>query len=217
VIYLNKKTRKEVANVVAGIFLIVSLGLYFYLKINNFYILIGILFVTLLIELTLLMILPTKQSRKRNSPKNKKQFKVNNRVPPGRRLPIEKLIHMELDKINGHEFEELCRAYLSSKYKHVEKTKDQKDGGVDIVYVNEDGLRVAVQCKHYLRSGKLIDVNDIRKLDSARKNHKCMLSEFITTSRFTKPALAEASDRRMETHDILWVKSNIDSWRGMEK
>jgi restriction system protein len=98
-------------------------------------------------------------------------------------------------------------------YKPV-KTPEAKDGGVDMILA--DGIKIAVQVKHRYKSGNQITVKDIRELDSAKKNHRCVASWFITSSTFTKDALRQADAYRMKTSDITYVQSKIIPWKERE-
>jgi restriction system protein len=119
--------------------------------------------------------------------------------------------------MSGLEFEQLVFLYFKAiGYKPV-KTPESKDGGVDMILTNKaDGIKIAVQVKHRYKSGNQITVKEIRELDSAKKNHRCVSSWFITSSTFTNDALRQADVYRMKTSDINYVESKIIPWKERE-
>lgn len=120
---------------------------------------------------------------------------------------------LPLEELSWREFEELCFFYYKAKGYKPCKTSEGADGGVDLIIFNRhQNTEVAVQIKHY-KKGKQIDVKLIRELDSAKKNHGCILAEMITSSRFTNPALVEADRRNIKCRDIEWVNSKLLLWR----
>lgn len=148
-----------------------------------------------------------------------KQKKPNQEqsIPHNRLLPEEKILTLPLEKISWREFERLCFLYYKAKGYKPRETSSGADGGIDLIIYNRHHMtEVAIQIKHYINSGNQIDVKLIRELDSAKKNHRCIMADFITTSTFTNPALVEADDRKIETRDINWVRSNIEPWRRLE-
>jgi restriction system protein len=215
---MNKKDKKELGYLISfgTLILLIWITNSMNLPWNAAYTFIGIFIFSIVFGHLVISLLPDKKAKNNNpikNTKNQKQSKASNRVPPGRRLPIEKLIHMELDKINGHEFEELCRAYIASKYKYVEKTPDQKDGGVDIIFVDEEGFRVAVQCKHYINSGKKVTLKEINELEGAKRSRKCIRTLFICTTIFTDSARETANKYKMDLWDYSDVKNKIIRWK----
>ncbi|WP_246218514.1 restriction endonuclease [Litoribacterium kuwaitense] len=121
---------------------------------------------------------------------------------------------LPLEDLSWREFERLCYLYFKARGYKPQETADGADGGVDLVIYNRHHqAKEAIQIKHYLRSGNQITVKDIRELNSAKRNHGCMLARFITTSSYTKDALIEADQYRITCHDIHWIKNRIEKWR----
>ncbi|AEH47104.1 restriction endonuclease [Parageobacillus thermoglucosidasius] len=131
--------------------------------------------------------------------------------------PDNVILQLPLEELSGLEFEQLVFLYFKAiGYKPV-KTPEAKDGGVDMILTNKaDGLKIAVQVKHRYKSGNQITVKEIRELDSAKKNHRCISSWFITSGTFTNAALVEADTRRMKTSDITYVENKIIPWKERE-
>ena len=189
----------------------------------------GILFVLFALIIGLIIygivwnLIPTKKNKKNNnkvrknaSNKNNNLAKKSNFKPPNnRQLPDHEIIKLDLKDISAKELERLCCMYYISKGYKAEETKRGADGGIDIIYYHPEHGKTAVQVKHYLHSGKKINVDEIRKLNSAKLNYGCVFTEFITTSTYTSTAKAEAPTS-METRDIYWFERVIIPWMKKE-
>ena len=128
-------------------------------------------------------------SNKKNSPSKTPQKEHN-------LLRSEKeILTLPLEELTWREFERLCFLYYKAKGYKPRETSEGADGGVDlIIYNRHHQADVAIQIKHYTNP---VTVEHVRQLDSAKKNHKCILAEFITTSFYTTAASREASDRKI--------------------
>ncbi|MCG3085911.1 restriction endonuclease [Anoxybacillus sp. LAT_35] len=154
----------------------------------------------------------TSSSQKRTSQASSSQTTGKYNVRPD-----DVIIQLPLEELEGLEFEQLVYLYLKATGWKPIKTPETKDGGVDIVVINKtDGLKTAVQVKHYYRSKTQVTVKDIRELDSAKKNHHCIGTWFITSGTFTNAALVEADTRRMKTSDVTFVETKIIPWKERE-
>jgi len=154
----------------------------------------------------------TSTSKKTTSPASSSQTTGKYNVRPD-----DVIIQLPLEELEGLEFEQLVYLYLKATGWKPIKTPETKDGGVDIVVINKtDGLKTAVQVKHYYRSKTQVTVKDIRELDSAKKNHRCIGTWFITSGTFTNAALVEADTRRMKTSDVTFVETKIIPWKERE-
>ncbi|WP_174880955.1 restriction endonuclease, partial [Metabacillus niabensis] len=126
------------------------------------------------------------------------------------------IIKSKLEELSWREFERLCYLYFKSKG-YTSETPEGADGGVDLVVYNKHHkANEAIQIKHYLASGNRITVKEIRELSTAKRNHKCPLAMFITTSSFTKDALLQADKFSIECKDIHWVNNNIVKWQAQQ-
>lgn len=209
---MNTKERKTSSNVIAGFYLITALAIYwFVLKSNNLYILFGIIISVPIFERLVFMALPKKKTKK-SSNKNKQKAssaKQNNRLRSDKEI-----INSKLADLSWREFERLCYLYFKAKGYKTSETSEGADGGVDLIIFNKHhNANEAIQIKHYLASGNRITVKEIRELSTAKRNHKCPLAMFITTSTFTKDALLQADKFKIECKDINWVKNNIVKWQ----
>ncbi|WP_025949298.1 MULTISPECIES: restriction endonuclease [Geobacillus] len=214
---MNKRDRQTLARLGGFTFLVVIFLIRS--KFNNPYVFLGLLifgtaFVVALIE----SLIPVKSStRKRQSPQKKiSESKKGIKTATGKYgvRSDHVILQTPLEHLSGLEFEQLVYLYLKSTGWQPIKTPEAKDGGVDIVVTNKaDGLKIAVQVKHYYRSKSQVTVKDIRELDSAKKNHGCIGTWFITSGTFTNAALVEADMRKMRTSDITYVETKILPWR----
>ncbi len=127
------------------------------------------------------------------------------------------ILQLPLENLSGLEFEQLVYLYLKANGWKPIKTPEAKDGGVDMIVTNKtDGLKIAVQVKHHYKSKSQVTVKEIRELDSAKKNHRCIGAWFITSGTFTNAALVEGDTRRMKTSDVTFVETKIIPWKERE-
>ncbi|MDQ0228602.1 restriction endonuclease [Metabacillus niabensis] len=210
---MNTKNRKNLSKVVGGLFLISSLSIWIVSKSTNIYILFGILVTVPIIERIVFITIPKKETKKTRTKNISKatSTKNNNRLRDDNTI-----IKSKLEELSWREFERLCYLYFKSKG-YTSETPEGADGGVDLVVYNKHHkANEAIQIKHYLASGNRITVKEIRELSTAKRNHKCPLAMFITTSSFTKDALLQADKFSIECKDIHWVNNNIVKWQAQQ-
>lgn len=107
----------------------------------------------------------------------------------------------------GHRFEYYCAELLRKNgFSEVEVTQASGDQGVDIL-ANKDGVRYAIQCKHFQSS---LGNKPIQEVNAGKTFYKCHVGVVMTNSTFTPGAkdLAEA------TGVLLWDGEKI---KQMEK
>ncbi|WP_260471950.1 restriction endonuclease [Bacillus salinus] len=227
----RKQRQRDVYTIVAGSILLLGLWVMYQFDITNFYYLIGLVLFAVVMGTITSSFVPDMR-KKENKHKNMytglpNKLITNNSVekstiknkPTSLRdnsniLRAEKeIMTLPLENISWREFEELCYLYYKAKGYKPRKTSEGADGGVDLIIFNRHhNTEVAVQIKHY-KKGQQIDVKLIRELDSAKKNHGCILAEMITSSRFTNPALIEADRRNIECKGDEWINSKLLPWR----
>ncbi|MCR2823792.1 restriction endonuclease [Lederbergia panacisoli] len=192
---MTKKEKRAISNVIAGLSLLVGLFLYWSVfNSNNYYLLFGLILATPVVERITYSILPDKKSKKRSTGKKVKNKSLTN-IPSNRLRDDKEIIGSKLEELSWKEFERLCFLYFKAKGYKTRESGEGADGGVDlIIYNRHHKAEEAIQIKHYLNSGNPITVTQIRELNSAKRNHNCVLSRFITTSSYTKYALREADD-----------------------
>lgn len=173
-------------------------------------------------------LIPDKKTKKRSkntkkriaSTKNPVSIKINKETSltsnPYNVKPLDQLLTYDLKDLSGFDFEELCFQYFKHNYKYVEQTSYAKDKGVDFIFKDQDGFRVAVQVKHRLNSKNKVTLSEINELNGARKVHHCNRGLFITSAGYTSDALKHAKDLNIDTHAGTWVENKILRWREKE-
>lgn len=111
-----------------------------------------------------------------------------------------------VDVMTGFEFEDLIAELLRRDgYGSVRVVGRAGDRGVDVTALSPDGRKVAVQCK---RQQKTVGADRIRNLIGAvHGSYTGHIGVLITSSTFTKPALAEA-----EGSLILVDRNDLVRW-----
>lgn len=222
---LNKKKKKELDWALGVIFALIGLVIWYKFFPDN-WILFFVFLITGKILPTLLLNMITDKSPKNTTSKKptkssktvKSTSKIGTSITSSNRLlPDDEILKLQLDEMSWREFEQLCYMYYKSKGYKPRLTKDGADGGVDLIYYSPyHKAEVAVQIKHRIGSGNQIEAKLIRELVAAKRNHNCILAEFITTSGYSNTALAEAGDRKIQCHDLSWVENKIIKWKNEE-
>ncbi|UOQ47207.1 restriction endonuclease [Gracilibacillus caseinilyticus] len=220
---MTKKDINNLKSLIGGSIVIIGLLLWNKLPMNfsAIYYLLGLFLGGAIVAEIICSFIPVKKTKRKTANKRTKKVKsksVNNKdIPPNILRSKKEILTLPLEKISWREFEEICYLYYKAKGCRPRRTSEGADGGVDlIIYSKKDMAYEAVQIKHYINSGRQIDVRPIRELDSAKKNEGCPLGRFIASTTFTNPAMIEAGDRRIETNSIEWVRSTLDTWRRKE-
>ncbi|WP_282154844.1 restriction endonuclease [Cytobacillus gottheilii] len=187
---------------------------------ENIYVLIGFtFFVALLVYGVIFILLPDKKSKKKKATvkntNNQKQANTDKKQGGSRALSNllrsdDEILNLPIEEISWKEFERLCYLYYKAKGYKPQLTKDGADGGVDLI-VNDPKhkAKVAIQIKHKIDSGNQVTVREIRELDSAKKNHKCVLADFISSTGYTTDAMLEADRTKIN----CYTADRIVSWK----
>lgn len=217
---MNKQVRKSLVNVISGLFLMISLYLYWNVfHGTNMYSFLGILIATPIINGIMYKVLPVKgKGKKRVSSPRKNNSKGHKSKKVFHQLRSDKeIIESPLEELSWREFERICYLYFKARGYKPRQTANGADGGVDlIIYNRHHQANEAVQIKHYLLSKNQITVREIRELNSAKRNYNCVLARFITSSGYTRQALMEADKYKIRCDHIDWVRSRIEKWRKSE-
>lgn len=107
----------------------------------------------------------------------------------------------DINKLGGHEFEDLIERLLLKMGFKTEGRKKAADGGIDIVALSSQPLvsgRYIIQCKRYGNSVSSPIVRDLYGVVNATNANKGIL---ITTSTFTSEAVEFARDKPIELID----------------
>ncbi|WP_017186152.1 restriction endonuclease [Alkalibacillus haloalkaliphilus] len=226
----RKKRKEAIYTVVAGPILFIGLWVMFQFSITSIYYIFGLVLFAVLMGGFASSFVPDmrkkenksknmytglpKQSNKKRNLNGSNQKKSNGLSSNSNILRSEKeIMTLPFEEISWREFEELCFNYYKAKGYKPRRTSEGADGGVDLIIFNRHyNAEIAIQIKHYKKE-RQIDVKLIRELDSAKKNHGCILAEMTTSSRFTNPALVEADKRNIVCRGDDWINSKLLPWR----
>ncbi|MDF2605886.1 MAG: hypothetical protein K0S34_76 [Bacillales bacterium] len=111
-------------------------------------------------------------------------------------------------KLHHNDFEKLVADYFSLLGYKSEVTQKTADGGKDVIMWDSKNNKILVECKRYTPGNK-VDVKLIRQLKGTMAIEKVNKGYFVTTSSFTKSALAEAEKLDITTIDGDDLSINI--------
>jgi len=187
----------------------------------------GALAISFIVGESVKAMIPTKKTKRKSTKKkttnssatkkttNKKATNSSPKKGHNQLRGKKEILTLPFDQLTWREFEKLCYYYFEAKGQKPEETGEGADGGIDLIIWNkEDNGREAVQIKKYTK--QQVDVRIIRELNTAKKNHKCMLARLITTSDISLAAMREADDNRIATNDKTWVQNKLLTWRDHE-
>lgn len=115
--------------------------------------------------------------------------------------PIENEL-LEIDKMEGHAFEEWCAALLRKNgFENVLVTPGSNDQGVDIVAEKEE-IYYAIQCKCYSSD---LGNTPVQEVYAGKEMYNCQVAVVLTNRHFTEGAKALAKRTRV----LLWDREKI--------
>ncbi|OBR69059.1 hypothetical protein A7K91_11040 [Paenibacillus oryzae] len=124
----------------------------------------------------------------------------------------QEILQSSFDRLSGAEFERLLALYFRDQgYKVQEVGIGGRDGGVDLVIIDQRGEKTAVQAKCYA-AHNTVGVSVVRELVGAKRNHDCILSLLITTSDLTAPAKKEAEQFKVEYWHGGILENKLKAW-----
>lgn len=124
----------------------------------------------------------------------------------------EVILTKPLNDLNGTEFERLLALYFRDEgYIVHEVGVGGNDGGVDLVIVDKRGEKTAVQAKCYA-DHNMVPVQVVRELNTAKRNHDCMLTLIVTTSDLTGPAKKQAEQFRVDYWHGGVLEQKLNVW-----
>ncbi|MEW5320727.1 restriction endonuclease [Geobacillus thermoleovorans] len=237
----RKQRQKIVYEGVAGLVLLCGLGIWWQFQLS-IYFLIAIVFVAVALGAITSSYAPDmrkKESKNKNPytglpqknavkkpskpSSSKKQATPANSVSSSGQAgkngvrPDDVIMRLPLQELNGYEFERLCYLYFKAMGYKPELTPPAQDKGVDLILTDkQENFKIAVQCKHYINSGRQITVKEIRELVGAKRNHNCIKGWFIATTTYTNAALVEADSHHIDCFAIEFVKNKIIPWKEQE-
>lgn len=89
-----------------------------------------------------------------------------------------------------YEYEKfVAKNLLERGYHNAEVTQQSNDFGVDILAVNSEGWRIAIQCKRYQGS---VGISAVQEVLTGREYYNCDLAAVYTTGSYTQQAISLA-------------------------
>lgn len=218
---MNKTQRNSILQIIYMLIFFSCIAFVLLTK-QNFYYLIAAIIIPSIITWIISLFIPFNQNKKKSKKKKQEIKKRKNKhiiektsvnVNHNFLHSDEEIYLLPLEKLTWRDFERLCYLYFKAKGYKPRKTSEGADGGVDlIVYNKHHKTDVAIQIKKYAK-GNQITVREIRELATAKKNHNCILADFITTSSFTSAALREADKFKIKCYSIEWVENKLVRWK----
>lgn len=114
-------------------------------------------------------------------------------------LELEKIDAMS---VSGYEFEKYITKLLEKHGYKTETTQASNDNGVDVIAINKDGVRYAIQCKCY---SSTVGNGAVQEVSAGMNIYNCQVAVVITNNYFTSAAkkLAEANKVLLWDRDVL--------------
>ncbi len=162
---------------------------------------------------------PAKKQRKRKrKPTAKRSVSTSNGIGASSQRksstcrPDEVILSLPLNQLGWAEFERLLALYFRDQgYVVHEVGVGGKDGGVDLVIIDRRGEKTAVQAKCYSDRNN-VGPSVIRELNTAKRNHDCMLSMLVTASDLTVEARKEADKFRVDYWHGALLEDKLARW-----
>lgn len=89
-----------------------------------------------------------------------------------------------------YEYEKfVAKNLLERGYRNAEVTQQSNDFGADILAVNSEGWRIAIQCKRYHGS---VGISAVQEVLTGREYYDCDLAAVYTTGSYTQQAISLA-------------------------
>lgn len=121
-------------------------------------------------------------------------IEVSAPAPETSPAPANLVVHLR--KIDWFQFEKLIEiVYRKLGYLVTRRGGANPDGGIDLI-IEKDGLKTAVQCKHWKKRG--VGVAAVRQFAGALQDAKIQSGVFVTLNGYTGEAKSYAERNRLE-------------------
>lgn len=158
------------------------------------------------------LIAPHKNKRKVKKTNRKMSNTKSQTKRPMQNRTDHEILNSSLENLSGSEFERLLALYFQDQgFKVREVGIGGRDGGVDLVIIDQRGEKIAVQAKCYAKHNS-VGVQIVRELVGAKRNHDCILSLLITTSDLTVSAKKEAEQFKVDYWHGGVVEQKLKAW-----
>lgn len=117
---------------------------------------------------------------------------LRQKIHKRRRFDLTKITLKDIDKMDGHEFEDYLYVLLSALgYEEVYQTKKSRDYGADLLFESEDGKRYVVQAKRYKEK---LGLSAVQEIYTAQAYYDATQAVIVTSAgRISDPCLKLAS------------------------
>ena len=121
------------------------------------------------------------------------QLKINTR-----KMLIDKCKMEYVEHLNGYQFEGFVSELLNyNGYTGIFRTPYSGDNGADIIAIDPNGLKIAIQCKLWNNN---VGIHAVQEVYAAKAFYGCDKAAVITNARFTSSAKQTAA----KTDTMLW-------------
>jgi restriction system protein len=146
----------------------------------------------------------TKSQKRKNNSKKSKSSNQRGKTSKRKLTDIE-ILSSTIEELNGEEFERLVAMYYEDQGYKPQIVGGSGDHEVDIILTDpKENYKIAVQCKHWRT--KNVGNNIILRLSAGKRVHKCLDAWCITTSNYTKDAIAAAEGLNIRILNGLHVQ-----------
>lgn len=125
---------------------------------------------------------------------------------PNNMTPTEDGVYINIDEIEGHDFEYFCADLLTKQgFDNVQVTKGSGDQGVDIL-AERNMVKYAIQCKRYSQP---VGNKAVQEINAGRLFYNCNAAIVITNNSFTPSAIELSEKLGVTLWDGKFMKENL--------
>lgn len=125
---------------------------------------------------------------------------------PDNMVLTEDGVYINIDEIEGHEFESFCADLLKNQgFEKVKVTKGSGDQGVDIL-AEKNMVKYAIQCKRY---NQPVGNKAVQEIAAGRSFYNCNTAVVMTNNTFTPAAIELADKLGVTLWDGKFLKENL--------
>lgn len=126
------------------------------------------------------------------------------------KLADHELLQADVDTLSGTDFERLIALYYRDQGYQVQMVGGSGDNEVDLILNGKEGYKIAVQCKRWKKN---VGNDIVLRLKAGKQVHGCLDALIITTSYFTKDAIAAAEKLNITLINGITIASKLNSWK----
>ncbi|MDV2686339.1 restriction endonuclease [Alkalihalophilus lindianensis] len=129
-----------------------------------------------------------------------------------RRFDLAKITLRDIDKMDGHEFEDYLYVLISAlDYDHIYQTKKSRDYGADLIFEDQEGFRTVVQAKRYRDK---MGLSAVQEVYTAKTYYGADRALIITSAeKISEPCMKLASATGVQIVDRLDLEDVIKAFK----